>query len=243
VKRDEEFRAAVDVEWNRALADAGIAREQARYWLCEGFGRDGEERAATWWMPGREIEDDTFLSPQQKQEAENDANQPLHRIALFKDHGEESEERIAIVGGLLRHELHHARQFEAAGQAVIDLDGEFDDIIRVKFGGLPGGSTYYNLKPLEQDANAAAAMYLRSQHAEHVNRILEGPSGHLARSNTPPEPPETLLARTVACLYQYREVCVQRSGEIDFGLRLGVIDKRAEEIWRQPDGAGEAGPG
>lgn len=235
-----DFKAAAEAEWEPALADAGFTREQARYWLCRGFGEIGEGTGAKWYVPAMDIDDDVFLSPEQKADAESDENHLLHRIALFEDHDQENElgdALVAVVGATLRHELEHARQYEAVGKVVIDLDGELDYIIRVKFGGLPGGAAHYNQKPLEQDANAAAAMYLRQHHPEHVQAILDGPCAHLARSNTPPESPETLLVRTVACLYQYRNLCEERSGDIRFAHRLGIIDKQAEALWNQLEAA------
>jgi hypothetical protein len=91
----------------------------------------------------------------------------------------------------------------------------------------------------EQDANAAAAMYLREHHADHVAAILQGPYAQLAHSNTPPESVDTLLARTVAYLFQFRDICVRETSDIDFAKRLAVYDKRAAHLWRQLEAGGE----
>jgi hypothetical protein len=238
MRHDERFRAAVEDEWQRALADAGIAREQARLWLCQGFGAGGDGTAAKCYKRWLDIDDDLFLSPDQKREAESDEARPLHRVVLFEDYGDDlGDTLIPTVGGLLRHELHHAGQYEAVEPSVFDIDDLLDEAIRVKVGGLPGGPAFYNQKPVEQDANAAAAMYLRKHHPDHVDLILDGPMSHLARSLTPPESFDTLLARTVACLYQYRDVCVRWWDSMDFALRLGALDKRAERLWRELDAA------
>ena len=58
-----------------------------------------------------------------------------------------------------------------------------DHILRLKARGLPGGTLLYNLKPVEQDANAASAVYLRERHPDAVEAILRHPDlGQLARS-------------------------------------------------------------
>jgi hypothetical protein len=147
--------------------------------------------------------------------------------------------RVAVVGAMLGHELEHARQQEAVGNDAFDIDDQFlDRAIRLRVGGLPGGTELYNLKPMELDANAAAAMYLRKCHPGHVDAILDGPFAGLARSLTPPEDPATLLTRTVACLFLFRDVCERdvEGRDIKFAQFLRPYDKKASELWEALDG-------
>ena len=149
------------------------------------------------------------------------------------------------MGAMLRHELEHARQQDTCGDEVIDIDDQFlDRAVRIKVGGLPGGSDLYNQKPMEQDANAAAAMYLREHHSAQVDAILRGRCAPLARSNTPSESLDTLLARTVAYLFQFRDICERETGDVEFAKRLDVYHKGGGRLWRAlnagdvPEGGG-----
>jgi hypothetical protein len=239
MERDDAFRAALQEEWRAALDDAGFEEHHAKLWLCTGYGEDSEGPVAAYYKPWLNIEDDRFLSPAQRADAEADVNRPLQRIVIFEDFDFANDQLgntlVPVMGAMLRHELEHARQQQSCGDEVLDIDDQFlDRAIRLKVGGLSGGAGLYNVKPMEQDANAAAAMYLRARHPQHVDAILEGPCGHVARSNTPPEALDSLLARTVACLYQFRDVVVaDRDPTIEFAKRLAVYDPRAGALWRQ----------
>jgi hypothetical protein len=243
--RDDAFREAVRTEWDRAVAHAGFAADEVALWLCTGFPADQERSGACYYKPLLSIEDERFLSPGQKAEAESDAYWERHRIVLFEDFRAEEndlgETLVAVMGAHLRHELEHARQQAVCGNDVLDIDDFLDRAIRLKAGGLPGSTDLYNQKPMEQDANAAAAMYLRAYHSAHVEAILRGPCPQFARSNAPSEALDTLLARTVACFFQYRDICEADSGDMPFWKRLHACDKRAGVLWRQLEAGGEAG--
>jgi hypothetical protein len=62
-------------------------------------------------------------------------------------------------------------------------------------------------QPAEQDANAAASMFLRDHHAATIPDILAGDDKQLACSIIPPEPHETLPMRMIAILAQFPEPC------------------------------------
>jgi hypothetical protein len=47
--------------------------------------------------------------------------------------------------------------------------------------------------------------------------------------------PSTLLTRTVACLYLFRDVCEAMTGRVPFDKRLDAYDKRAGQVWRELD--------
>jgi hypothetical protein len=83
--RDEAFRAAVMEEWSRAVEHAGFADSNVHLWLCAGYDIDNERPGAVYYKPHLEIEDERFLTPAQKQEAESDIYWERHRVAIFED--------------------------------------------------------------------------------------------------------------------------------------------------------------
>jgi hypothetical protein len=100
---------------------------------------------------------------------------------------------IAAFSGKLRHELEHARQWNACGLAGFQLSNLADTVLAPKL-------------TTEQDANAASAMFLRARWREAITALLDDlDHGPLARSLTPPGSLETLLARMVAFLYLYED--------------------------------------
>jgi hypothetical protein len=102
---DEDVRA----ECRLALEDAGLVAEQVRFFqLCElGTGHVG----AAWFRPHTDIESNDRGFPgedAQREEANSDENRKLHRIAIPA----EPDDRV-LFAALLRHELEHARQWDA----------------------------------------------------------------------------------------------------------------------------------
>jgi hypothetical protein len=78
----------------------------------------------------------------------------------------------------------------------------------MKLAGLPRTATFTNLKPIEQDANAASAMYIRNRFPQAVDSLLDDiDDAPLVRSLTPPGRHETLVARMIAFLFLYEELC------------------------------------
>jgi hypothetical protein len=239
--RGTEFRGALEDEWHAALAHAGLTSDRARLWLCEGADKVKEDRAAVYHPPMLRIEDDdVFLSDGQRGEAQQEDARELHRIAIFEDYRQTendlSDTLITVMGGVLRHELQHALQQEACGSWVLEIEGTLiHNFLARRYGGLPDTMAYYNVRPMEQDANAAAAIFLRERHPEHVDAILKGPCAQLARSNTGPEAPESLVPRMVGFLYGYRDLCEAESAPVPFWKRLDMYDKRAGRLWQDLD--------
>ena len=87
--------------------------------------------------------------------------------------------------------------------------------------------------PIELDANAAASEYLREHHSEHIETLVASDCANLARAQVPPQPRETLMSRTIAFLYVYRESMEATTGEISIESRLEVYNSEAAEIWRR----------
>jgi hypothetical protein len=90
----------------------------------------------------------------------------LHRIAIWRDLPQ------PVIGALLRHELEHAKQWEAHGMGLFRLH----DVIKValwrKVDSLPFGGLVINFAPIEIDANAAAAQFAWSRDPDAVNELL-----------------------------------------------------------------------
>jgi hypothetical protein len=133
----------------------------------------------------------------------------LHRVVLRRPFASDPT-TAARICGKLRHELEHARQWTACGPPVFQLSHVADQVLVLKLLGLPGGRAFYNLKPLEQDANAAAAMLVRRRWPDAVTVLLEDPDeAPLVRSLTPPGSPQTLVTRMIAFLYLYEDLCAE----------------------------------
>lgn len=230
-------------EWEHALAHAGFAAEDFCVFEVEGE-RPENGRLAIWWRPWVDIEDNELLRGEQKDAAEADPCNRRHRVAIWSVDPDDPL-AAAIVGAKLRHELHHARQWLESGSAVFDLDPLVDEILSRKAGGLNGSGVFYNLKPIEQDANAAAAMFLREYHADLLDAALaDSEAAPLARSLTGPAPSPSLVARTVAFMFLFVDICDASEAEIGpWGDYLELHVPGAGEIWSNLKAGAEATPG
>jgi len=130
------------------------------------------------------IEGEHGLSDEQLAEAHSDELCSRHRIVIYPEYdfagkeGKISNETITpLFGAMLRHELQHGIQQETNGNEVLFLDGAIDDeILATKVKKLAGGAALRNTKPLEQDANDAAAAYLRDHHPDVVKTSSRSPA-------------------------------------------------------------------
>jgi hypothetical protein len=89
-------------------------------------------------------------------EANGEPGRSKRRVAIWTDHSEEG------IAATLRHELEHTIQHEGQGRVLQRLHDEAFDVLCRIAGGLPGSNLLYNMIPMEQDANAAAAVFVRS---------------------------------------------------------------------------------
>jgi hypothetical protein len=180
----------LDEEWEAALAHACI--DKSRTWLCvtEGIGAD-----VAWFPPGDElVVGEHFPDERRLDEANAPEHINLHRVSLRVD------DDVAVTAGRMRHELEHARQYDALRRAIFKLyDFIKDDALPYRAGGLDGcAGDLINAIPSEIDANAAASMHLWERHPDEVARICDSNCRALACSLVGPEPFETLPARMVA---------------------------------------------
>lgn len=135
---------------------------------------------------------------------------------------------------VIRHELEHARQADApGGRAALEIDQHLvDEVLFRKAGRLRGGAAIYNCKPIEMDANAAAAIYAKKHYPSAVGELLESDAGSFVRSNTGPESLDSLLRRTVCFLFQFRSIVDELSGDLPFEERLRLFgNDDAADLW------------
>jgi hypothetical protein len=195
---------ALNSEWQAALADAGFAGRAARLYPFPGE-MSADETRAYYFVPGQRIYHDAHF-PDELGGQIQDANdhRDRHRIAVWVDGP------TPVLGAKLRHELEHARQWDAHGKPLFDLNDLTLAVLAERVGGLPGGGVLYNLIPTETDANAASAAFAWARYGEEVCRPLCDPmsrDGALFRSLTPPPAIETLPTRMLAFLLQFADLC------------------------------------
>jgi hypothetical protein len=228
--------AALQAEWNTALADAEMPGERVRLFVVAA-AQSSDHAFAVWHRPELElVRDHDYPQPLDVRIANAPENINAHRIVVWKD------ATAPLVGATLRHELEHARQFDALGVGVFALY----DVIKLRVlphqaGGLDGcAGTYINAIPAERDANAAASMYLRKHHAGPAQAIRSGERRNLACSILPPEPHATLPRRMIAFLALHPSACAAYAaaeGE-DFSDLLERAYTGAGAIWRAIASAG-----
>jgi len=222
----------VDVECAGALADAGLPAKRVRFYrLAElGPGHVG----AGWFRPHVTIyhADPAFPDDAQRAVANQPGNRELHRLTVPAAPGDR-----ATFAALVRHELEHARQYEALGAEICAMeDFVVDRVLREVAHDLRGCGGLVDQIPTVSDCNAAASVYVASRFtAEEVQSIRDGQRWHLACSLIPPAPPETLPARMVAFAFVHRaavERHAERSGCTIASL-LSLMHPMAPELWAQ----------
>ena len=178
--------------------------------------------------------DDDLATEDLAAEANSPQHRNRHRVIVRGSPGSDPAS-IAAFSGMLRHELEHARQWNACGPPVFQLSELADAVLQPKLVGLAGGRVFTNLKPTEQDANAASAMLLLARWPEAITELLDDrENAPLARSLTPPGSFETLVRRMVAFLYLYEDLCAALAAHwaIGFADYLDEIAPGAGTVWR-----------
>jgi len=195
---------AAEPQWRLALVDAGLSSASCRRYDFIGEQSNGDV-GAVWFPPGDTIPlSHHFPDAARLADANDGEHIDLHRIGVW------GCADPAALGARLRHELEHAIQWEQHKRPLFQLyDLLRDEILTRKIGGLAGCSgAYINAIPSEQDANAAAAMFLRKHHPQAVSDLCKDKDRQLlACSLVGPEAIETLPARMVAYMSLHRERC------------------------------------
>ncbi len=224
----------IEREWEAATAHVGLATPSVLRMTDQAPSDTG--RGAQWWEPEWVIDPDQHLVTEG---LADELNAPplrsVHRVVVRRP-AESDPVAIARFAGKLRHELEHARQWEACGRVVFQLSELADRALAAKISGLPRGRVFTNLKPVEQDANAASAMFLRKRWPDAVDPLLRHEEdAPLARSLTPPGPLETLPARMIAFLYLYHDLCAALVTGWTFAEFLETIVPGARKLWQALD--------
>jgi hypothetical protein len=224
-------------EWRAALADSGLAEEQVYLLSLEGRLPDGRPKAAI-YPAGRTLHED---DPEDIifGGAVAEANEPgviwKQRIAIFTGFDARDPLEVALVAAVLRHELRHAEQrLSRGGRELFALDELADETLNQKMADREGDRALYHFKPTEMDADDAAATFLGLRHPDQVAPMLESFDSPLARSKTPPGPIADLSAKTVAFLFQLKELAEDLARGRDgtaIEERLRQISDAAAEQW------------
>jgi hypothetical protein len=223
----------LDEQWSLALSDAGLSASACRRYDFRADETDDAVGAV--WFPPSEVLSLTEHFPDAGllEDANSPAHRSLHRVGVWPD------TRAAVVGARMRHELEHAVQWERFGPGLFDVYDLVQSVLAVKAAGLDGcAGMYLNAIPSEQDANAAAAMFLRRHHTDTIDALCQDESSRqLACSLVGPETIETLPARMVAYVWLYRGLClaVMEEQEKSFDQLLDIAFPGAGEYWRHLD--------
>jgi hypothetical protein len=148
-----------------------------------------------------------------------------------------STDRVEFAA-LLRHELEHARQFDAVGVGVFDLQDFIENgVLAEVAGGLNGcAGGLINAVPTEVDCNAAASVYITGRFAnDAVEPLRSGPRRALACSLIPPAPHDTLVARMIAFAYVYRAAVERHCARRGFPVPeiLDTVYRGASAFWER----------
>jgi hypothetical protein len=200
--------------WQDALQDA--AADDADYYLvtCAGAATQGAPKAVSFrrgkLLDGDVSEGGIVVGSAKLDEA--NAHAGLNRVATFEHWEEDDPLPLAVLAGLLRHEIEHGRQRDLCPNsfALYELT---DAIIELAVGDKESRRALFHSQPVEWDANAAASRYLRHHpvHQAVVPELLAGRDTYLVRSAVDPGDPQHLVARAVAFLYSLREATLEQA--------------------------------
>lgn len=221
----------VQGECGHALADAGLAAGEVRFFQLSELGAG--QIGAAWFRPDTDIDPGDRGFPgddAQREQANSDEHRKLHRIALPRE-----PEDSVLFAALLRHELEHAREWDAH-VGIFDLHDFIEyDILPEIAGGLDGcGGGLINTMPTEMDCNAAASVYIGSRFSDlEIRPIRHGPKRYLACSLLPRLPAETLPARMIAFAFVHRAAVERHATRRGFpvAMVLRAVHPKASAYW------------
>jgi hypothetical protein len=142
--------------WNAALKHASLSEASVRLILLDGEpphqGQGGFFQAAGQYLLPADAGDVVAYVDQINEHPE------LHRVGLWRDYPPE------MAAGLIRHELEHLHQYQLFGMGVFRLhDAIKRGIFELTASGIGGAHVLINASPLELDANAAGARFVKAQ--------------------------------------------------------------------------------
>ena len=231
----------IQAEWQAAVDDLQVVEgADVVFWPVEGYAEHSyDEAAASAHPPGRAWLDERFIEPL-KARGYDIGHEMRARVAFFVDFYDPGRDGVGLerelVAAILRHELEHVLQltyWHSRGFNLFDFDGIVDDVLDVA---LRNKSTLYHAKPIEQDANAAASRYLITRFEDaQLQKVHKGQRfGELVRWYGP-QPPQTLVARTLAFCLMFRESIAaweDRTGR-SFPKEIETHLPEATHLWAQ----------
>lgn len=208
--RQQQLPPAIEEVWLAALVDAGLDSREALLYVLDGdkdsngYGGRHFHRYVEADRQGEAVELHPLLD-----ELNHDECIDSHRVVVFRDR------TIEGVAALIRHELEHGRQQDVHGPRLMKLYGIALSVISERVGGLPGAGFLYQVIPLELDANAAAATFVRGRYgAAAIDELLRDGDGDGAafRSLVGPPPIDTLPERMVRFFATMPDLCDRLAG-------------------------------
>jgi hypothetical protein len=221
--------------WNEAIADSGLDVAQLRRFgavraVVEGAG-------AQWWAPEVSVHEPPVQLELREDDAAAADRPPLlekHRVATAPIENLEPPLADAAFAAKLRHELEHARQWEICGPEPFMLMQLAREVHRRKTGGMVYGA-FLNQMPIEDDANAAASLFVRKRWPDCVDELRRHEAyGTLARAVLGPATPETLVVRMVGFLFHYRDIVrdLAGGGAISESRYVGLYARSGVRAWQ-----------
>lgn len=191
--RQRALEPQIEELWLAALGHAQIDPDDAILFTPPGVAAKVERVGAMTWPrpwridPGGSPELDALLV-----EMNDPACIRSIRVAVWTEHSTEA------VAGLMRHELEHARQYDVH-RRLHDLYEVAQNVVRL----VPKGGWLFQAIPVEFDANAAAARFVRSHFGEQrIDALVDAKDDDVALFRTPvaSSPIDCLPERMVAFL-------------------------------------------
>jgi hypothetical protein len=223
--------------WREAVADSGLDEAQLHRFdavraVVEGFG-------AQWWAPGVSVHEPPVRLELSEDDAAAADRAPLfekHRVATLPIEGLEGPLAEAALAAMLRHELEHARQWEAVGgPEAFKLLQLASEVYSRKTGGTMHGGFLTQL-PIEDDANAAASVFVRKIRPDVAADLAQHDFyGPLARAIVAPPSPESLVVRMLGFLSQYRHMVKDLMGKgspISEARYIGFLAPSGVKVWQ-----------
>jgi hypothetical protein len=228
-------RAVVDDLWREAIADSGVDSNSVHRF--EAIRAVSEGAGAQWWAPHESVREPPILLELSEEDAAAADEIPLlglHRVATAPIEGLEPRVAEGALAAKLRHELEHARQLEASGREPFGLMQLALEVHRRKTGGTIYGA-FRNQMPIEDDANAAASLFVRKVRPDSVDALRSHEAyGPLVRAVLGPSNPKTLVARLVGFLFHYRDIVRDLAGPTSEAqaIYIGGLAPTGAFVWK-----------
>jgi hypothetical protein len=175
--------AIADEIWREAITDSGL--DSSKVHRFDAVRAVTVGAGAQWWAPRESVHQPPVSLELSAEDAAAADATPLvekHRVATAPIEGLEPRVAEAALAAKLRHELEHARQWEACGPEPFFLMQLALEVHRRKTGGIIYGA-FRNQMPIEDDANAAASLFVRKRWPDCVDELRQDETyGTLARA-------------------------------------------------------------